>query len=80
MYESQDFLNLKYPEGVQANTLQAMKEVEPYIQPANFRGPEIQRALDPLYESLILDKAKPDKAFFDQLNQAQQDILDKPRP
>jgi len=39
-----------------------------------------QRATDPLYQELILDKAKPDKAFYDRLHQAVQDILDKPKP
>ena len=68
------------PEGVQANTMLAMKEVEPYIQPANFRGPEIIRAIDPVYEALILDKSKPDSAYFSQLHTAMQEVLDKPRP
>jgi multiple sugar transport system substrate-binding protein len=80
VYESPELLNLKMPPGVQENTMIAMKEAEPFTQPANYRGPEIQRAIDPLYESLLLDKHKPDKEFFGQLNQAVQDILDKPKP
>jgi len=78
VYEA--LLDLPMPPGVQENTMLAMKEVEPYIQPANFRGPEIIRAIDPLYEALILDKNKPDSQYFTQLHQAIQDILDKPRP
>jgi multiple sugar transport system substrate-binding protein len=80
VYESPDLLNLPYPEGVQQNTMIAMKEAEPYLQPDNFRGPEVQRAIDPLYEGLVLGKNKPDAAYFGQLHQAIQDILDKPRP
>jgi ABC-type glycerol-3-phosphate transport system substrate-binding protein len=80
VYESDDLLKLPFPEDTQKNTMIAMKEAEPFTQPANYRGPEIQRAIKPLYESLLLDKSKPDKAFFDQLNQAVQDILDKPKP
>ena len=79
VYESPELVNLPYPEGVQQNTALAMKDVEPFTQPANYRGPEIQRAMDPLYEALLLDKAKPDKAFFDQLHLAVQDVLDKPK-
>ncbi|HLG78219.1 MAG TPA: sugar ABC transporter substrate-binding protein [Ktedonobacteraceae bacterium] len=80
VYESEEFLNLPYPEGVQQNTLVAMREVEPFVQPANFRGPEVMRAIDPYYESLILNRSKPDQKFFSTMNQAVQEILDKPRP
>jgi ABC-type glycerol-3-phosphate transport system substrate-binding protein len=80
VYESDDLLKLPFPEDTQKNTMFAMQNAEPFIQPANYRGPEIQRATDPLYQELILDKAKPDKAFFDRLHQAVQDILDKPKP
>jgi hypothetical protein len=78
VYEA--LLDLPMPAGVQQNTMLAMKEVEPYIQPANFRGPEIIRAIDPVYEALVLDKNKPDTQYFTQLHQAIQDVLDKPRP
>ncbi|HZQ98953.1 MAG TPA: sugar ABC transporter substrate-binding protein [Chloroflexota bacterium] len=80
VYESPDLLNLPFPEDVQKNTMFAMQNAEPFTQPANYRGPEIQRAIDPLYQELILDKSKADKAFYDRLHQAVQDILDKPKP
>jgi ABC-type glycerol-3-phosphate transport system substrate-binding protein len=80
VYESDDLLKLPFPEDTQKNTMFAMQNAEPFTQPANYRGPEIQRAIDPLYQELILDKAKPDKAFYDRLHQAVQDILDKPKP
>lgn len=80
VYESEEFLSLPYPEGVQQNTVLAMREVEPFVYPANFRGPEVLRAIDPYYESLILDRSKPDQKFFGELHRAVQEILDKPRP
>jgi ABC-type glycerol-3-phosphate transport system substrate-binding protein len=80
VYESDDLLKLPFPEDTQKNTMIAMQTAEPFTQPANYRGPEIQRAIKPLYEELILDKSKPDTAFFNKLNQAVQDILDKPKP
>ena len=80
VYESEELLNLPFPPGVQENTMIAMKEVEPYIQPDNFRGPEIMRAINPMYESLILNNSQPNQQFFGELNQIVQDILDKPRP
>ncbi|TAK25933.1 MAG: sugar ABC transporter substrate-binding protein [Chloroflexota bacterium] len=80
VYESPDLVKLPYPEGVQDNTALAMKEAEPFTAPYNFRGPEVQRAIDPLYDSLVLGKSKADKAYYDQLHQAVQDVLDKGRP
>lgn len=80
VYEADEVLKLPFPPGVQENTMIAMKEVEPYIQADNFRGPEVMRAINPLYESLILNNSKPDQKFFGELHQAIQDILDKPRP
>jgi hypothetical protein len=58
----------------------AMKEVEAWRGPDNFRGPEVKRLVDEQADLLLLDKAKPDKAFFDNLKREVQLILDKPRP
>jgi ABC-type glycerol-3-phosphate transport system substrate-binding protein len=80
VYESPDLTGLPYPEGVQQNTAIAMKEAEPAILPGNFRGPEAQRAIDPLYEALVLGKEQPNKAFYDKMHLAVQDVLDKGRP
>jgi multiple sugar transport system substrate-binding protein len=80
VYESPEHLNLPYPAGVQQVSLQAMKEVEPWRGPDNFRGPEVKRLADEKSDLLLLDKAKPDKAFFDDLKREIQIILDKPRP
>ncbi|MCC6627635.1 MAG: sugar ABC transporter substrate-binding protein [Chloroflexi bacterium] len=80
VYESPEHLGLPYPAGVQENSLKAMKEVEPWRGPDNFRGPEIKRLVDEQADLLLLDKAKPDKAFFDNLKKEIQLILDKPRP
>jgi multiple sugar transport system substrate-binding protein len=80
VYESPDHLGLPYPAGVQENSLKAMKEVEVWRGPDNFRGPEVKRLVDEQADLLLLDKAKPDKAFFDNLKKEVQIILDKPRP
>jgi multiple sugar transport system substrate-binding protein len=80
VYESQEHLGLPYPAGVQENSLLAMKEVEAWRGPDNFRGPEVKRLVDEQADLLLLDKAKPDKAFFDNLKKEVQLILDKPRP
>jgi ABC-type glycerol-3-phosphate transport system substrate-binding protein len=80
VYESDDLLKLPFPEDTQKNTMFAMQNAEPFTQPANYRGPEVQRAIDPLYEGLVIGKNQPDKAFFDQLHLAVQDVLDKPKP
>ncbi|MGI8550985.1 MAG: ABC transporter substrate-binding protein [Dehalococcoidia bacterium] len=80
VYNSPEFLNLPgYPPGVQKTTLLAMEQAEPYLAPANFRGPELQRAIDPIMDLIILGKSQADKAWADKLTQAAQDIMDKPR-
>ncbi len=80
VYNSQEFLTLSgYPVGVQKNTLLAMEQAEPYRTLDNFRGPELQRAIDPILDLLMLGKAQPDKAFLGQLTDAAQAVADKPR-
>jgi multiple sugar transport system substrate-binding protein len=80
VYESPEHLNLPYPENVQKNSLLAMNEAEEWRGPENFRGEEVKRLADEQSDLLLLDNAKPDKAFFDNLKNEIQIILDKPRP
>lgn len=80
VYESPELVGLEYPEGVQKNTATVMKEAEPTILPFNFRGPEVQRVIDPLYEALVLGREQPNKAFFDKIHTGVPEVLDKSRP
>lgn len=79
VYESPELLSLPFPEDVQKNTAFAMKSAELFTQPANYRWAEVQRAIDPIYREMVEGTSKPDEAFLERLNQAIQDVLDKPK-
>lgn len=70
--------NILHPIWIEAVSVE--EEGSGMIVPANFRGDETWTTLKQKMDPLWLGDAKPEKAFFDDVNAAMQAVLDKPRP